>query len=56
MSAGVSENEGALILVCSGGMITGFRAEAEAGAEVVRGSDCTRGSILMTGVVSGMSD
>jgi hypothetical protein len=55
-SAGVSENEGALVLACREGMIGGFRTEAEAGAEVVRESDCTRGSILMTGVVSGMSD
>lgn len=39
-------------------MIGGFRtgAGAGAGAEVVRGSDCTGWSILMTGVVSGMSD
>jgi hypothetical protein len=55
-SAGVSENEGALVLVCREGMIGGFRTEPGAGAEVARGSDCTRGSILMTGVVSGMSD
>lgn len=53
-SVGVSENEGALVLVCSGGMIRGFKTEAE--VEVARGSDCTGGSILMTGVVSGMSD
>lgn len=55
-SVGVSENEGALVLVCREGMIEGFRTEAGVGAEVVRGSDCAWGSILMTGVVSGMSD